>query len=332
MPTIEVYATGDEIGLFSGLSASGNGNGNRVVLTGVQPLGTSTDVFRIVIRQVSTGSDTFTNGQQIDIYAWPDSDPPAPPLYSGLNPQHDQYQGRASSSTHQIITSPTGIVFDLNGITAGTLQYGPGAEPLRSEQLSFAAFAATPPVFPCFAAGTRIATASGERRIEDLHIGDLIVTADHGLQPLRWIGQRKVPGRGALAPIRIAAGTIGNRRDLWVSPQHRMLLQGWQAELYFGAAQVLVAACHLVNDSTIRPHPQDKVTYVHLAFDRHEVIFAEGCPSESLHLGRQALACLDAAARRELCAIFPELDAVGARRRKTARPCLSRRESALLLI
>jgi hypothetical protein len=326
----EFFATGDEIGTFTGLTSSGNANGMQVTLTGVQPLGGPTDVFRIVVRQVNAGSTLFSNGQRIDIYAWPDTDPPSPPLYSSLNPQHDQFQGRASSGTHQIITSPARIVFDLNGLTAGTMQYGPGADPPRSEQLSFTSFSPTPPVFPCFTAGTLIDTASGPRRIEALTAGDMIRTADHGLQPLRWIGQRRVPARGPLAPIRIAAGALGNRRTLLVSPQHRMLLQGWRAELHFGTSQVFVAAMHLVNDSTIRRHPQDSVAYVHLAFDRHEVIFAEGCPSESLHLGAEALTSLGPAAVQELHAIFPELRHRGRPSRHTARPCLRGWESALL--
>jgi hypothetical protein len=326
----EFFATGDEIGTFTGLTSSGNSNGTQVTLTGVQPLGGPTDVFRIVVRQVNQGSTLFSNGQMVDIYAWPDTNPPAPPLYSSLNPQHDQFQGRASSGTHQIITSPARIVFDVNGITAGTMQFGPGANPPRSEQLSFTTFSPTPPVFPCFVAGTLIDTASGPRQIEVLTPGDMIRTADHGLQPLRWIGQRKVPARGLLAPIRIAAGALGNQRDLLVSPQHRMLVQGWQAELHFGVPQVLVAALHLVNDRTIRRHPQDSVTYVHLAFDRHEVIFAEGCPSESLHLGNEAMQSLGHDTRQELLTVFPELAAHHLRPRPTARTCLRGWESALL--
>ena len=328
MPTVEIFATGDQIGTYTGLSSSGNSNGMRVNLQGVQALGSSTDVFRIVIRQVNNGDDLFRNGQFVDIYAWPDTSPPSPPLYSSLSPRHDEFQGRASSGTHQIFTGAN-LVFDVNGITAGSMQYGPGFNPPRAEQLSFSTFPPTPPVFPCFAAGTLIDTASGPRQIEALRPGDLVVSADHGLQPLRWIGKRAVPGRGDLAPIRIKAGALGNARDLTVSPQHRMLLQGWQAELYFGVPQVLVAARHLVNDSTIRRCPQTRITYVHLAFDRHEVIYAEGCPSESLHLGPESLAALGCDSLRELTRIFPEL-ALTEPRRSTARPCLRGWESALL--
>lgn len=329
MPTVEIFLTGNQIGTFSGLSSSGNSNGMKVNLQGVQALGGADDVFRIVIRQVNAGDDMFRNGQMVDIYAWPDTTPPGPPLYSSLNPQHDQFQGRASSGTHQIMTSPAQIIIATEGITPGNMQIGPGADPPRGEQLSFSTFPTDPPVFPCFAAGTVIETASGPRQIETLRPGDLIMTADHGPQPLRWIGQRSVLGIGALAPIQISAGSLGNRRDLLVSPQHRMLVQDWRAEMYFARPQVLVAAKHLVNGQTIRRAPRDRITYVHLAFDRHEVIFAEGCPCESLHLAQESLATLGDDTLAELAQIFPELFE-DIPQGKTARPCLRAWEGALV--
>ena len=328
MPTVEIFATGDEIGTYSSLSTSGNSNGTRVTLQGVEPLGSSTDVFRIVIRQVNSGDTLFSNGQFVDIYAWPDTDPPSPPIYSSLNPQHDQFQGRASSAEHQIFTG-TNIVFDVNGVTSGSMQYGPGFNPPRDQQLSFDTFSPDPPVFPCFAAGTLIEAEGGPRPVETLRAGDLVLTADHGLQPVRWAGQRAVTGRDQMAPILIRAGALGNYRDMRVSPQHRMLVADWRAEMYFARTQVLVAAKHLVNGTTIRPAPCDRITYVHLAFDRHEVIFAEGCPTESLHLAAESLAALGPAALAELRAIFPEL-AQDAPRPQTARTCLRGWEGALV--
>lgn len=328
MPTVEIFATGDEIGTYSSLSSSGNSNGTRVTLQGVEPLGSATDVFRIVIRQVNSGDDLFTNGQFVDIYAWPDTDPPSPPLYSSLNPQHDQFQGRASSAEHQIFTG-TNIVFDVNGVTEGTMQYGPGFNPPRDQQLSFDTFSPDPPVFPCFAAGTLIEAQGGPRRVETLSVGDLVLTADNDLQPIRWIGQRAVIGHGSMTPILIRAGALGNYRDLLVSPQHRMLIADWRAEMYFAKPQVLVAAKHLVNGTTIRPAPRDRITYVHLAFDRHEVIFAEGCPSESLHLASESLITLGPRALAELQQIFPDLTRPD-QRTVTARTCLRGWEGALV--
>ncbi len=307
MAEVEIFVTGDEIGTFSSVSTSGNNNGMQVTLSGVEPLGSATDIFRIVIRQVNEGDQLFSNGQFVDIYAWPESDPPDPPLYSNLNPQHDQFQGRASSGDHQIITSPANIVFDANGLSSGTTRYGPGANPPRDQQLSFETFSPEPPVFPCFAAGTLIEAEHGPQPIESIRAGDLVRTLDRGLQPVRWTGQREVPGRAAMAPVEIRAGALGNWRDLRVSPQHRMLMGDWRTELYFGKRQVLVPAIHLVNGTTIRQVACRRVRYVHLAFDQHEVIWAEGIPSESLHFGSVALDRLDGAVRDEIATLFPEL-------------------------
>ena len=64
----------------------------------------------------------------------------------------------------------------------------------------------------CFASGTNILTSAGEVAIEDLQVGQLVATLDHGLQPLRWVGSRKVSAAGKLAPIVIRAGVLGNKR------------------------------------------------------------------------------------------------------------------------
>ncbi|MEM7243178.1 MAG: Hint domain-containing protein, partial [Pseudomonadota bacterium] len=135
----------------------------------------------------------------------------------------------------------------------------------------------------CFADGTQIETDKCAVAVEDLEEGMLVRTRDNGFQPIRWVGSSTRVGKGKLAPIRIAAGTLGNTRDLRVSPQHRMLLEGWQAELLYGEAEVLAPAKSLVNDQTIRIEECDEVEYFHILFDTHEVIFAEGAPSESFH-------------------------------------------------
>jgi len=160
----------------------------------------------------------------------------------------------------------------------------------------------------CFVAGTRIKTADGEIAVEDLLPGDRVLTLDNGYQPLRWVGCSRRPAVGRLAPVRICAGALDNDRDLSVSPQHRMLLRGWQANLMFGEAEVLVTAKALVNDRTIRVQEGGEVAYYHILFDRHEIVFAEGAPCESFHPGQQGWKALDAATRDEILCLFPELD------------------------
>jgi hypothetical protein len=181
---------------------------------------------------------------------------------------------------------------------------------------------------PCFTPGTLILTPSGLCLIEDLQVGDLVMTRDDGPQPLRWLGQCEVAGHGDWAPIRFAPGALGNDRALIVSPQHRMLITGWKAELYFGEAEVLVAARHLVNDMTIRRAPQSRVTYVHLLFDRHQVIWAEGAAPESLFLG-DAVRASNPDLMDEVTALFPDL-AFPDGDWKTARPTARQYEARLM--
>lgn len=161
----------------------------------------------------------------------------------------------------------------------------------------------------CFARGTLIETPDGPRYIETLKEGDLVSTLDNGPQPIRWIGARKVAGTGLNTPVRIRAGALGNIRDLCVSPNHRMLVRGPQAELLFGQSEVLVAAKHLVNDATIRHVPCAEIEYFHFLCDDHQIVFAEGCATESLFPGPQALDTAPDSARAEILRLFPDLEA-----------------------
>lgn len=187
------------------------------------------------------------------------------------------------------------------------------------------------PVAICFTSGTLIKTQSGEVAIEGLTIGDMVLTIDHGYQPIRWIGSSKRPATGDLAPILIRKGALRNDRDLRVSPQHRMLLQGWQAELLFGETEVLTTAKSLVNDHSIIRVEGGEVEYFHILFDTHEIIYAEGAPSESFHPGEQGWKALDEPTRDEILELFPELfDGDFSNYGSSARISLKHKEGQLL--
>ena len=109
-----------------------------------------------------------------------------------------------------------------------------------------------------------------------------------------------------------------------VSPQHRMLVRSAIAQRMFGADEVLVAAKHLVGLAGVSVADDvTEVTYLHLLFDRHEVVFAEGARSETLYVGAEALRSVGEAARAEILALFPQLaegaDTAGARMFLTGR-------------
>lgn len=160
----------------------------------------------------------------------------------------------------------------------------------------------------CFAEGAPILTPDGYRPVESLEVGDRVITRDHGAQPIIWVGAREVSGLDKLAPIRFAPDAIGNTWAFRVSPNHRIMVKGAQAELFMGAPEVLVPAKHLVNDTTIRPAPCDAVTYHHFLFEGHEIVDVAGALSESLHPGTEALDMMGEEARAEILAIFPELE------------------------
>jgi hypothetical protein len=168
----------------------------------------------------------------------------------------------------------------------------------------------------CFVAGTLVKTAEGQKVIERLKSGDLVWTLDDGFQPLRWIGQRKLSdvelkSRPNLWPISIEVGALGANRPeirLLVSPQHRILLTGAIAYRMFKSSGVLLAAKHLQQIKGVNcvKSPQS-VCYVHIAFDKHEIIEANGCLSESLFLGKEALKNFTEEILEEILTLFPML-------------------------
>jgi hypothetical protein len=191
----------------------------------------------------------------------------------------------------------------------------------------------------CFTPGTRILTPEGPRLIETLRSGDLIQTKDNGAQEILWRGSRRMTGARLYAmphlrPIRFRAGALGNGRpeeDLWVSPQHRMLLQGPAAAALFNAHEVLVAAEDLLNDQSVTVDVTAReVTYIHLLLDQHNIIFANGMETESFHPSNTALDTIDPKDRAGLLALVPGIEVNPHSYGDYARRNLSASEAAIL--
>ncbi len=171
----------------------------------------------------------------------------------------------------------------------------------------------------CFCKNTQIETANGPKSVQDIKLGDLVVT-ESGLQPVRWVGRRKVSlkelaDNPKLRPVLIKAGALGMglpNADLRISRQHRMLANGPIVQRMFNEDKVLISAIRLVDLPGIYVDEESTtVEYFHLLFDQHEVIYANGSPSESLFTGPEALKALSDAARDEILTLFPEVLEIG---------------------
>ncbi|MEP5151972.1 Hint domain-containing protein [Planktotalea sp.] len=190
----------------------------------------------------------------------------------------------------------------------------------------------------CFTTGTQILTASGERPVEELCVGDEVITKDFGTQKIRWIGERKFSGLGAahqdMQPITIKAHAFGENipsRDTKLSPNHAVLNDHWKATLLFGTEEILTPAKALLNADYAYRNQQSQVTYYHILLDQHSLILANGMWSESLYLGSQCMDMLSPQSRNEIFDLFPQfggnLEGYGQKARQFLKP----KEAALLV-
>lgn len=181
----------------------------------------------------------------------------------------------------------------------------------------------------CFTPGVRIATPLGERPVEDLNAGDLIITVDNGVQPIRWVGARFMSGARLHAlpqerPVKIEAGALWPgcpAHDTIVSQQHRILLKGGIVNLLYGVSEVLVPTRALIGLPGItRIEALRETRYIHLLTPTHNVIFANGMQTETFHPAMDTLRGLREEDRAKLLEAVPDLtvNAYGA----TARRCL----------
>ncbi|WP_066709757.1 Hint domain-containing protein [Celeribacter ethanolicus] len=195
-------------------------------------------------------------------------------------------------------------------------------------------------IIPCFTPGTLIATPKGEMKVEELKVGDRVITRDNGIQQIRWIGQKTLSGadlaaRSELNPVLIRKGALGAglpERDMMVSPNHRMLVSNEKAALLFDEHEVLVAAKHLTRMDGVDVVEASGLTYIHVMFDRHEVVLSDGTWSESFQPGDYTLSGIGEEAREELFTLFPELAEVSTRGGFTAARRILRKHEAELLV
>ncbi|MEM8556088.1 MAG: Hint domain-containing protein [Pseudomonadota bacterium] len=208
--------------------------------------------------------------------------------------------------------SGTATLYDAAGAETGTIQ-----------------FTGIENVLPCYTPGTRILTSQGWRPVETIKAGEWVQTADNGYQQIIWVGAHRVSAemlRAAphLRPIWLAPNAIGNTIPILVSPQHCFVARHGKTggEAFVRAKQLSVVLSGSANCATTK----QGLTYIHLLTERHEVIFAEGVPSETLYPGPLVLGSLPNDVIADLLDLFPDLcsttklnqNGYGPR----ARPCL----------
>ncbi|MEM9716519.1 MAG: Hint domain-containing protein [Pseudomonadota bacterium] len=170
--------------------------------------------------------------------------------------------------------------------------------------------------YVCFASGTLIDTIFGEIAVEDLKPGNLVRVLNGQFKPIRWIGSQSFTAADLrtdpkLCPVKIKQGAFGNNtpsQDLKLSRQHRVLIQSKIAKNQTGSRRVLVPAKDLLILPDVECCSADRgVTYFHILFEKHEVVFSNGIPTESLFTGPEALKTISAGARYEIAKIMPQV-------------------------
>ncbi len=229
-----------------------------------------------------------------------------------------------------VCSAQVGPAAGMDSTDVGTHKFGGSLQSDDDGATYYTQTSANKGTVPCYATGTLIDTPGGPRAVEDLQVGDLVETLDHGPQPIRWTSSRDYPLEEVdvdAKPVLIAAGALGKglpTQDLIVSPQHRMFvgshgqLDGWFRTEGFAPAKTLTVVKgirHMKGKQTI--------TWIHFACDRHEVVMANGCLSETLLLGPMVvngLTRLDRRALTAICGAAPTPDA--ALNGPAARECL----------
>lgn len=191
----------------------------------------------------------------------------------------------------------------------------------------------------CFTPGTQILSENGPRAVEELYPGDRVLTRDDGPQEILWMGQRHISGARMFAmphlrPIRLRAGALGldePQPDLIVSPGHHLMLSGPRARALWGEPEVLVRARDLIDDRHVAvDHTVTEVTYIHLLFARHQIVWANRVEVESFHPGDAELEHMNPHDLRDLLDLAPGVDRNPSAYGSHARRCISRAELAIM--
>ncbi|MGV8987430.1 MAG: Hint domain-containing protein [Cypionkella sp.] len=250
--------------------------------------------LRLVLRQPQAGVQNVAEGSEV---GQPDTPVRLEARYALMAPDGDKVEllilRLDTGERLALPLSPVG-----SGVDYTLLSVEPAPEDLQLADLMCLSFAR----------GTMITLTDGSQRaIEALVPGISVLTRDHGRQAVRWIGQTRLRAVGAFAPVVITAGTLGNSADLIVSQHHRVFLYQRHRSEGQPTSELLVQARDLVDGKAVYLREGGFVDYFSLVFDRHEIIYAEGVPSESLMVNDATVNRLPAEIAADVKARFPGL-------------------------
>ena len=296
-------------------------------------------------RTAVDGSGEIT-AASVAVSVWVDSDPPVGGPYdivildansNGIEPAEWQAftgGGTGNNSGSEFVlydggngVNSSGFIYSAVEYTTADIGTSIGFDP---SDLASAFLPVDPenldPATVCFAAGTLIETSKGLQPIENLVAGDLVRTVDKGFQPVvaNWCETRA--GVGKHAPVKISQGALENTTDVYVSQNHRILVQNWKADVLFGEPEVLVMAKSMVNGGDITIEDRHHVTYHHLLLKNHELVYCSGMKAETFFVGSYLLREQQYKSLSEL--MFSDRHCASA---ETCRPCLTHREGLLLM-
>lgn len=165
-------------------------------------------------------------------------------------------------------------------------------------------------------AGANVRTPCGERRVEYVRPGDLVVTRDNGLQPVRMIWARRISKSAiaadpSLAPVVVRPRAIGPmmpQKTLSIGAAHRLLIPGWRLLDEDDSESCLVPARDIagLNDSAFIDRSPEDVVYYNVVFDEHQVFCANGLPVESFSPNKDSLKQAPKSVKDDLTKAFPD--------------------------
>lgn len=271
-----------------------------------------------------TGNDTLIGGEGNDTLQGGDGQDTF---------DFDSNSGADVVTDFQVMTpgdSSSGDRFDVTGMTGGSGPNGaitysdiqvsddgsgnallsfPGGETVVLQGVSPDAFDTKLSLaqhgLPCFTEGTKILTDQGEIAVEQITEGTKVVDMSGQLHTVAWIGKRHVSraelqANPGLRPILIRAGRLGNTRNVKLSQQHALLIDGR-----------LVRAKHVAKicggqfarvDQSMTP-----TTYFHIfTKEQHSIVLSDGMFTETFWPGHFAVSALGPKSILDLIAKVPD--------------------------